>query len=275
MQILTKQNIVIDYCEDGYISMGATVVCPTTQKTFENCTVVTVDSVPTDIEAYIYMYANGKFYRNDLVLREYVKLKLDKKADSTHKHSADDITSGTLSVARGGTEATTPAAARVNLGFTYGTEEPSGTPSTGEGSVYFMEDDGSPLPVSEGGTGAATVEGILANLGIGDYVVERGGNGIWTYEKWNSGVAKCWGASNLPASTTPELKVVLPFNMADTKYVITLTPGHNGGVLTTPLRECNLNGGNSVRTVNSFYVSAKCSSSYSVRFDMIVIGRWK
>ena len=82
------------------------------------------------------------------------------------------------------------------MGFTYGTAEPSGTPSTGEGSVYFMEDDGSPLPVSEGGTGANTVEGILANLGIDDYVVEQGTGGIWTYRKWDSGIAECWGTAN-------------------------------------------------------------------------------
>lgn len=108
-----------------------------------------------------------------------------------------------------------------------------------------------------------------------DIVIERSARGIWTYEKWNSGVAKCWGTSNLPASTTPELKVVLPFNMADTNYVVALTPGHNASTLTTPIRECRITNGNSVRTVNSFYVSAKCSSSYSVRFGMIVIGRWK
>ena len=170
---------------------------------------------------------------------------------------------------------TLPADARINLGITYGTTEPVEVPTTGDGSVYFMEDDGSPLPVSEGGTGATTIEGILANLGIADYVVERGARGMWTYEKWNSGKAACWGTSSLPVSTTPELKVVLPFNMADTKYVVELTPGQNGSLLTTPIRECNINGGNSVRTVNSFYVSAKSSDLYAISFGIIVIGRWK
>lgn len=27
---------------------------------------------------------------------------------------------------------------------------------------------------------------------ISDYVVEQGESGIWTYRKWNSGVAECW-----------------------------------------------------------------------------------
>lgn len=27
-----------------------------------------------------------------------------------------------------------------------------------------------------------------------DYVVEQGTSGIWTYRKWNSGMAECWGS---------------------------------------------------------------------------------
>ena len=26
-----------------------------------------------------------------------------------------------------------------------------------------------------------------------DHVVEEGTSGIWTYRKWNSGIAECWG----------------------------------------------------------------------------------
>lgn len=29
-----------------------------------------------------------------------------------------------------------------------------------------------------------------------DYVVEQGTSGIWTYRKWNSGIAECWGKSS-------------------------------------------------------------------------------
>lgn len=28
---------------------------------------------------------------------------------------------------------------------------------------------------------------------IADYVVEQGTSDIWTYRKWNSGIAECWG----------------------------------------------------------------------------------
>lgn len=26
-----------------------------------------------------------------------------------------------------------------------------------------------------------------------DYIVDQGTDGIWTYRKWNSGIAECWG----------------------------------------------------------------------------------
>ena len=71
---------------------------------------------------------------------------------------------GTLPIAEGGTGATSASAARTNLGFTYGTAEPTGTPSTGNGAVYFMEDDGTPLSIAEGGTGASTAANARANL---------------------------------------------------------------------------------------------------------------
>jgi hypothetical protein len=33
-----------------------------------------------------------------------------------------------------------------------------------------------------------------------DYVIEAGIDGIWTYQKWKSGIAKCWGTYSLSAS---------------------------------------------------------------------------
>lgn len=38
-----------------------------------------------------------------------------------------------------------------------------------------------------------TLEELRADLGIGDYIVEQGTKGIWTYRKWNSGIGEYWG----------------------------------------------------------------------------------
>ena len=34
-----------------------------------------------------------------------------------------------------------------------------------------------------------------------DYIVEQGTSGIWTYRKWNSGIAECWGAKAISVSS--------------------------------------------------------------------------
>ena len=35
-----------------------------------------------------------------------------------------------------------------------------------------------------------------------DYVVEEGTSGIWTYRKWNSGIAECWGYISVTSTST-------------------------------------------------------------------------
>ena len=37
--------------------------------------------------------------------------------------------------------------------------------------------------------------GGTGTLPVADYVVEQGTSGIWTYRKWNSGIAECWTTS--------------------------------------------------------------------------------
>lgn len=49
---------------------------------------------------------------------------------------------------------------------------------------------------------------ILEALSV-DYVVEEGTSGIWTYRKWNSGIAECWGREE---------------NMTITSGYVTLSP---------------------------------------------------
>ena len=40
-------------------------------------------------------------------------------------------------------------------------------------------------------------ETTLKKIGAADYVTQRGTGGNWTWEKWNSGKAVCWGAFNI------------------------------------------------------------------------------
>lgn len=101
-----------------------------------------------------------------IATKKYVDDGIAGKADSSHNHSASNITSGTLPIARGGTNASTAAAARTNLGFSYGTSVPTSAPVTGNGAVFFCQDSGSPLSIANGGTGGATQDAARTNLGL-------------------------------------------------------------------------------------------------------------
>lgn len=47
---------------------------------------------------------------------------------------------------------------------------------------------------------------ICLKLGlIADYVIERGTSGIWTYRKWASGDAECWGTGIATGVATQSL----------------------------------------------------------------------
>lgn len=54
---------------------------------------------------------------------------------------------------------------------------------------------------------AQEVQDFVDNLaggggsGTADRVVEQGTSGIWTYRKWNSGIAECWGYTAVPSAT--------------------------------------------------------------------------
>ena len=78
------------------------------------------------------------------------------------------------------------------------------------------------------------VKEIAEKLGlIADYVVEQGTSGIWTYRKWNSGVAEIWGriegsTNNVGSNFT---YVTFPFYFQDTDYSVHITPSHNGSIV--------------------------------------------
>ena len=107
-------------------------------------------------------------------------------AKTQHTHNASNIVSGTISIARGGTGASTAAAALKNLGAAAAdhTHENSGL-----GSDVI-------IPIEQGGTNATDAEGALANLGAapvehthsageinsGILPIGRGGTGSGTAE---------------------------------------------------------------------------------------------
>ena len=111
---------------------------------------------------------------------------------------------------------------------------------------------------------------------VADYVVEQGTSGIWTYRKWNSGIAECWfqSASWTGVATTAVMggywtyaSVTLPFNF------VSAPAGVADAVTGTGMGFANLVG-YSTSTITIHVVGNQNSKQINVRFAY-VIGRWK
>lgn len=66
---------------------------------------------------------------------------------------------------------------------------------------------------------------------ITDFVVEQGTTGIWTYRKWNSGIAECWGTASVSVLCknqsgscwfTDDLTIALPTGLFTENGVVNL-----------------------------------------------------
>jgi len=95
-------------------------------------------------------------------------------AATSHNHSADNITSGTLPIARGGTGGTTVASARNALGLGNATGAiPIANGGTGQTSIAAarnalgLGNTTGAVPVANGGTGATSAAAARTNLGMG------------------------------------------------------------------------------------------------------------
>lgn len=130
------------------------------------------------------------------------------------------------------------------------------------------------------GSGNITISGG----GGTDYITEESTDGIWTYRKWNSGIAECWGTSNQKnvAATTR-------WPNASMYYGILTNVSFPSGLFTSAPTICHLfgriTGGNgwltqntnmSSSTVGTIYVIAPSSITLTnVNINIYAIGRWK
>ena len=88
--------------------------------------------------------------------KDWVGNQLAGKAASSHNHAASNITSGTLTVARGGTGVTTNPSMLVNLASTSADTVFEATPRPGVTGT---------LPINRGGTGATSAAAARSALG--------------------------------------------------------------------------------------------------------------
>ena len=137
-----------------------------------------------------------------------------------------------------------------------------------------------PVYMSGGTITACTPSSIVGGV-CADYVVAQGTSGIWTYRKWNSGVAECWGiysasGVNLTANHysgfyySSGISVNLPFTFAAapvgtysggcTSYITFVTPT-----------------GQPTTTQAKFWIACldSAAKSCNVTVGMMIRGKWK
>ena len=120
-----------------------------------------------------------------------------------------------------------------------------------------------------------------------DYVVEQGKSGIWTYRKWASGIAECWGEYTNPealydiqwgslyVTTINNTRIDYPFTFKSRpREYATLF----GGTYSVMLYAQSMGKGINTTTQTGMYCGARTNltdTPSSATLEFYIQGRWK
>ena len=125
-------------------------------------------------------------------------------------------------------------------------------------------------------------QGTEKPSGAADFVTEQGTSGIWTYRKWNSGIAECWGSvyevkdctsawGNVYDSGTATSQP-FPSGLFTSAPTLTLTAaGHSTATLQLETSGAVL----AERTCNYYYTMPYSATGVQATVYFQAIGRWK
>ena len=115
-----------------------------------------------------------------------------------------------------------------------------------------------------------------------DYIVEQGTSGIWTYRKWNSGIAECWGNSgdygnvsissawgSIYDSETDVGSIAYPSNLFLSTPTFLVT-GQNA-----PIISVETGGGSSTQTPRLYLVRPAQGTAVNPILSLYARGKWK
>lgn len=108
-----------------------------------------------------------------------------------------------------------------------------------------------------------------------DYIVEQGTDGIWTYRKWNSGIAECWGedTGTTDSNGSYHFMTACPSFLISTSPIYITTSAWSSGYTETYIGYTLGSVANSVWYIDAWLKkgipSGSCGATFSVK------GRWK
>lgn len=118
---------------------------------------------------------------------------------------------------------------------------------------------------------------VVQQIGlISDYVVEQGTSGIWTYRKWNSGIAECWGnySGSVTLSTVGVYyhrglfsSIAYPTSLFNSAPIVNVTNQ-------TSTYWCAVES-NSSTEITRIHVYDIVNGTGTVKVGLHVIGKWK
>ena len=125
--------------------------------------------------------------------------------------------------------------------------------------------------------------GILCNGNESDIIAEQGTTGIWTWRKWESGFADCWGRYTATIYSSDwtqwgslyQAEIVqgdaYPFTFTDIPKEFATLHSASGGMLNGSAWTM------STSTTGDYYIvhPNKLTSTYGCSLDLYVVGRWK
>ena len=123
--------------------------------------------------------------------------------------------------------------------------------------------------------GANGLQYLITKLMGIDFIVEQGTNGIWTYRKWNSGVAECWctdSSHSTGSSTTTNFSISLPSGLFTVKPVVVMSQG-TAGTVDSRVNYVNVTGTSPNFNIDCWIYSS--GTSKVVTLFIHSIGRWK
>lgn len=109
---------------------------------------------------------------------------------------------------------------------------------------------------------------------LGDYIVEQGTSDIWTYRKWNSGIAEIWGYASAESETEDIVSTLFPFPFK----IISIVSANASPIFNAwNIDSCYLNQQDNMSDVNNANLCyrAKDSSGLRYGFSMQLVVKWK